>query len=158
MTWKCFPHSWPFVMGIHRSSMVSPLKRPVMPSLSVSSGVRMNKLWNKQSGGWLVATPWRSHDVTAMKSTYVLLVTPEKAGLRSENNFIHYIWEINCSRDHLIPSLIEIAWMYSFFTKMTMRKVAYILPKAFSIAFASIKTIVFWLISHYNLFPNACVK
>ena len=30
MAWKCFPHYWPFVRGIHRSPVDSPHKGPVM--------------------------------------------------------------------------------------------------------------------------------
>ena len=35
MPWKCFLHNWPFVKGIHRSSVHSPHKRPVRWSLDV---------------------------------------------------------------------------------------------------------------------------
>ena len=45
MTWKRFPHYWTFVKGIHRPSVDSPHKGPVMWRFDVLS---QNKLLNKQ--------------------------------------------------------------------------------------------------------------
>ena len=35
ITWKCFPHYWPSVRGIHRSSVDSSLKVPAMRSVGL---------------------------------------------------------------------------------------------------------------------------
>ena len=46
MTWKRFPHYWPFVRGINRSLAGFPITQAVMRSFSVFFG--MNKLLNKE--------------------------------------------------------------------------------------------------------------
>ena len=54
MILKGSPHYWPFVRGIHRSSVDSPHKGPVMRSFDVPYEVSQNKLPNNQSRGtWI---------------------------------------------------------------------------------------------------------
>ena len=65
ITWKHFPHWWPFVMWIHWS-LVEPLKAPVMWSFYVFFVVSMNELWNKQSSCQRFEISYRSHDVTVL--------------------------------------------------------------------------------------------
>ena len=46
---------WPFVMGLHWSTMDSPKKEPVVQSFNLVFDVRLNKMLNKQSSRrWLV--------------------------------------------------------------------------------------------------------
>ena len=47
--WEWFPHYWPFVAGIHQSTVVPPTKRPIMRSFDVFFVICMNKPLNKQS-------------------------------------------------------------------------------------------------------------
>ena len=47
MTWKCFPHYWPFVRGIHPFLMDSPHKGPVIRGVDVFFVIN---LYN--SGDW----------------------------------------------------------------------------------------------------------
>ena len=54
MKWKQFPRYWPFVWGIHRSSVNSPHKGQWRWALMFSL---MNKRLSKQSWGWWFETP-----------------------------------------------------------------------------------------------------
>ena len=54
VTWKRFPHYWPFVRGFHQSSVDSPTK-----NLDDSFNVSIDKLFNKQSSCRWFETPWR---------------------------------------------------------------------------------------------------
>ena len=45
MTWKRFPHYWPFVGGIHRSLMNYPHEGPVMRTFGISFTDSLNKPW-----------------------------------------------------------------------------------------------------------------
>ena len=42
--WKAFPRYWPFMKGIHRSTVNSPQKRPVTRNFDVFFDLRPNKL------------------------------------------------------------------------------------------------------------------
>ena len=58
MTWKCFPHYWSFVVGIHQWSMDLSHEGLVMFSLGISFVDNLNNPLNKQSScRWL-----RFHD------------------------------------------------------------------------------------------------
>ena len=58
MTWKRFPHYWPFVGRIHRWPVDSPNKGPVTRFFIVSLFVfRLNKLLYKQPSNWWFETP-----------------------------------------------------------------------------------------------------
>ena len=72
--WKHFPRYWPFVRGIHRSTVNSPVhgefpaQRPVKRSFDVFFDLRLNKRLSKQSWGWWSETPsssslWRHRNV-----------------------------------------------------------------------------------------------
>ena len=50
--WKHFPRYWPFVRGIHRSSVNSPHKGHWRGALMFSSICALNKRLSKQSWGW----------------------------------------------------------------------------------------------------------
>ena len=63
MIWKCFPHYWPFVRGIHRSLVDSPHKGPVIWGFEFICSY-LNMLLNKQSSYRWVGTPWHLCDVT----------------------------------------------------------------------------------------------
>ena len=52
MTWKCFPHYWPFLRHIHWSPVVSPHKRPWRSKLWCFLHCTLEKLLNKQSIRW----------------------------------------------------------------------------------------------------------
>ena len=52
MKWKHFPRYWPFVRGIHRS----PVNSPVTRSFGVFFDLRLNKRLSKQSWGWWFET------------------------------------------------------------------------------------------------------
>ena len=57
MTWKCFPHHWPFVRGIHWSPVDSPHKGPVMQNFEASFVVSRKDIdlpWSEM--------PWHSCD------------------------------------------------------------------------------------------------
>ena len=58
ITWKCFPHYWPFVRGTHWSLVDSPHKA-LMFSLLLAE---QNELLNKQTTYNKYATPWLSCD------------------------------------------------------------------------------------------------
>ena len=68
LTMQCFPHYWPFVRGIHFSSVDSPHKGPVMWGLDVVFVVSLNKLLNKQlrHSWWWYEMPWHKSDITVM--------------------------------------------------------------------------------------------
>ena len=53
--WKHFPHYWPFVWGIHRSTVNSPHKGQWCEALMHA----LNKRLSKQLGGWWFEMPWR---------------------------------------------------------------------------------------------------
>ena len=53
--WKHFLRYWPFVRGIHRSSVNSP-HRPVTRSFDVFFDLHLDKLLSKQSWGWWFKT------------------------------------------------------------------------------------------------------
>ena len=65
--WKHFPRYWPFVRGIHRSSVNSPHKRPVTWTFDVFFDLRLNERLSKQPRGWWFETPsrpsWRHYNV-----------------------------------------------------------------------------------------------
>ena len=65
--WKHFPRYWPFVRGIHRSTVNSPHKGPVTRSFDVFLDLRLNKRLSKQSWGcWfetLSCPLWRHSNV-----------------------------------------------------------------------------------------------
>ena len=58
MTWKRFPHHWPFERWIHQSPVDSPDKRPVIWSFVVSFTDGLNNPLNKQSSCWKFKTRW----------------------------------------------------------------------------------------------------
>ena len=58
--WKHFPRNWPFVRGIHRSSVNSPHKGRWRGALMISFDLRLNKRLSKQSWGWWFETLSRS--------------------------------------------------------------------------------------------------
>ena len=64
--WKHFSRYWPFVRGIHRSLVNSPL--PVTRSFDVFFDLRLNKRLSKQSWGWWFETQslslWRHCNAT----------------------------------------------------------------------------------------------
>ena len=55
-----FQRYWPFVRGIHRSSVNFPHKRPVAQSFDIFSDLHLNKRLSKQSRHWWFETPSRS--------------------------------------------------------------------------------------------------
>ena len=61
-----FPHYWPFVIGIYRSSVDSHQKGPVMQSSIFYSS--LNMLLNKQSKCQRFGMPWHSCDVSNMNN------------------------------------------------------------------------------------------
>ena len=65
MTWKSFPHYWPFVRKIHRRPVDSPQKGPVMQDFEVCFVVRRNNVFENSS----VIGNFRHHDsfVTSLK-------------------------------------------------------------------------------------------
>ena len=58
--WKHFPRNWPFVRGIHRSTVNSPHKGQWRGDLMFSLIGALNKQLNKQSLSWWFETPMRS--------------------------------------------------------------------------------------------------
>ena len=62
--WKYFLHYWPFVWGIHRSSVNSAHKGQWRRALIFY--LRLNKQFSKQSWGWWYEKPSRSFDVIVM--------------------------------------------------------------------------------------------
>ena len=57
--WNHFPHHWPFLRGIHRSTVNSPHKGQWRGALMFLWSA-LNKRLNKQSWGWWFETPPRS--------------------------------------------------------------------------------------------------
>ena len=68
--WKHFPRCWPFVRGIHRSTVNSP-QRPVTRRFDVFFDLRLSKRLSKQSWGWWFETLprplWHHSNVTYLK-------------------------------------------------------------------------------------------
>ena len=64
--WKRFSQYWPFVRGVHRSSVYSPLKGWVMQSFIDFFDIMMNKILYKQSSYRWFEMSWRSTDVSVM--------------------------------------------------------------------------------------------
>ena len=58
--WKHFPRYWPFVRGIHWSSVNSPHKGQWRGALMFSFICSLNERLSKQSWGWWFETPSRS--------------------------------------------------------------------------------------------------
>ena len=58
--WKHFPCYWPFVRGIHRSSVNSPHTGQFSGALMFSLIYALNKRLSKQLWGWWFETPSRS--------------------------------------------------------------------------------------------------
>ena len=58
--WKHFPRYWPFVRGIHRSSVNYPHKGQWHGALLFSLICALHKRLSKQSWGWWFETPSRS--------------------------------------------------------------------------------------------------
>ena len=54
--WQHFPRYWPFVLGIHRSPVISPHKRQWRGALMFFFYLRPNKRLSKQSRGWWFET------------------------------------------------------------------------------------------------------
>ena len=54
--WKHFPRYWPFVSGIHRSTVVTS-QRPATRSFEVFFDVLLNRRPSKQSRRWWFVTP-----------------------------------------------------------------------------------------------------
>ena len=74
--WKHFPHYWHFVRGSHRWSVDSPDKRPEIRSLDDFCCCCWLEQAVEQSVGFLVGeTPYRSYDVTAIRTSYHLTRT-----------------------------------------------------------------------------------
>ena len=71
MKWKRLPRHCPFVWGIHRWTMDSPLPIQMVSStgFDVLFDVKLNKLFNKQSNRWWLGTTRRSLDITYMISS-----------------------------------------------------------------------------------------
>ena len=63
MKWKLFPLHWPFVRGIHWSSVVSTHKCTVT-RLEFFFDVSLSKLLSEQTSGRWFKTPWRPCGVT----------------------------------------------------------------------------------------------
>ena len=57
--WKHFPRYWPFVRGIHRSSVNSPHKGQWRGALMFFFYLRLIKRLSKHSRGWWFETPLR---------------------------------------------------------------------------------------------------
>ena len=74
---KCnhFPRYWPFVRGIHRSTVNSPHKRPVTRSFDVFFDLHSNKRLGKQWRGWWCGTPciplWRHCNEVSVNTSSV---------------------------------------------------------------------------------------
>ena len=70
--WKYFPRYWPFVRGIHRSSVNSPHKRPVTRSFDVFFDLHPNKRLSKHLWRWWFEPPsrplWRHCNVWRLNS------------------------------------------------------------------------------------------
>ena len=58
--WKHFPRYWPFVRGIHRSTVNFPSQRPVTRSFDGFFYLCLNKQLSKQWWGWWFETSWCS--------------------------------------------------------------------------------------------------
>ena len=75
-SWKRFSRHWPFVKRIHRWTVDSPYKGPVMRRfIFVLFGVIQNKLFNKQSYHWRSETLWHSWDVSVIGSQHCKIRT-----------------------------------------------------------------------------------
>ena len=75
--WKYFPRYWPFVRGIHPSTVNSPHKSQWRGALMFSLICALNKLLGKQSRGWWFETPsrslWRHWNITVIFGSPLIL-------------------------------------------------------------------------------------
>ena len=94
---KHFPGCWPFVRGIHRSSVGFPSQRPVTRSFDVFFIVRLNKGLNKQPRCWWFETPccplWRHCKVC----TYIIYIFVSLSLSLSLSLYIYIYIYIYCS-------------------------------------------------------------
>ena len=74
--WKCLPHYWPFVRGIHRSPVDSPHKGSVMPMFGVFFDISLNRMSNKHSICRWLKTPLRSCEITVMHNPNLVITGP----------------------------------------------------------------------------------
>ena len=86
MTWKRFPHHWPFVWGIriHRWPVV-PIKKPVMRSLDAFMVVRLNKCLknNRVVGDLGHHDMWHCNDTHQLPGWVIMMLTDGMVPIRS---------------------------------------------------------------------------
>ena len=102
MTWKRFPHYWPFMWQFHPSSMDSP---HIMRSFVAFFVPGPNKLLNKQSNCRRFETPWRSY--MANEIWYMEFI------FGNVMIYLHFPPEISLNnRDSLNPSMDKWSHVY----------------------------------------------
>ena len=97
MAWTHIPHYWPFVRGIHRSSMDShqhDKKGPVMRSFDIFHFISLSKPLGKKSSFRRFETQWRSYDVIVIHLSAMVSLYTRKDFYNTHDLFIkaHYIY------------------------------------------------------------------
>ena len=126
--WKHFPRCWPFVWGIHRSSVNSPDKGQWRGVFYVFFDLHLNKRLSKQSWGWWFEMPSRSLGChcNCLPEMYSLPFICSRAtmGLILYKSFISYIANTCDTTDH------EIQCLYSLSDKTYYRQISWSLDDA----------------------------
>ena len=132
MTWKRFPHYWPFVRGIQKLSLDSPHNgsdwSPVMKNFDVSFVVILGQLLNKQSScQWFEMTE-HSCDITVMmlsirKSRHIWLFGLQTDNLWLFSNWFIVLWwlmpyGIMCLRYSLLSYTLSRYWLKHILVKI----------------------------------------
>ena len=97
LTWKYFPHYWPFVRGIHQSQLI-PLTRDQTQSFGVIFDASPNTLLNKHLSCQWFEMPWCSCDVTVIMPEFVKdmlrIRVPNHNKRQQSINHVHIPWDI----------------------------------------------------------------
>ena len=97
MAWTHIPHYWPFVRGIHRSSMDShqhDKKGPVMRSFDIFRFISLSKPLGKKSSCRRFETQWRSYDVIVIHLSAMISLYTHKDFYDTHDLFVkaHYMY------------------------------------------------------------------
>ena len=118
MTWKRFPHYWPFVRGIHQSVVGYPQRGPINAELHVLFLVSLTKLLNKQCSCWWFDKPWCSchhiPNITRVHHEFHPNTSFTNTRLQQYNaNYISLHWSTTNSLHRNMNTLIMIDMTYS---------------------------------------------
>ena len=108
--WKHFPRYWPFVRGIHRSPVNSPLKGQWRGGLMFSLICALDKRLRKQSWGWWFEPPsrplWRNY-----KEDFPSKAPSARSGIGTVNTFHSVMFSVFQINKALVTNLISHSYL-----------------------------------------------